>query len=1159
MSYSVVKQFIMNSKFVHLHVHTEYSLLDGAARIKELVKAAKEQDMPALAITDHGVMFGVLDFYKEAKKQGIKPILGCEVYVAPRSMQDKEAKVDDSPYHLVLLAENNEGYQNLLQIVSLGFTEGFYYKPRVDKETLRKYSKGLIALSACYAGEVAQAIVKSNPEEAKRVALEYNNIFGQGNFYLELQNHFLQDQAEINNGVIAIAKELGVPLVATNDLHYVKKDHAKVQDVLLCIQTGKTVDEENRMKFETEEFYLKTYEEMRLLFGEVPEALDNTVKISERCQVDFDFSQLHLPNYPIPEGHTIDTYLKELCIEGAKLRYGQALGEVVVSRLEFELEVIKKMGFSGYFLIVWDFVNFARQNSILVGPGRGSAAGSIVAFVLGITNIDPLKYNLLFERFLNPERVSMPDIDIDFCFERRGEVIDYVVNRYGSERVAQIITFGTMAARAAIRDVGRALNLPYGDVDKVAKLIPGELGITIDKALEMSSDLKNLYDNNEKIKELIDMANALEGMPRHASTHAAGVVIAKEELTKYAPLYKTSEGVISTQFAKETVEEIGLLKMDVLGLRTLTIIRDALVNIKRFYNEAVDIDHIPLDDAKTFELLGRGEGVGVFQLESSGMRGILKDLKPEGLEDIIALVALYRPGPLGSGMVDDFIKNKHGQGTTTYLHPDLEPILKDTYGVILYQEQVMRIASDLAGFTLGEADLLRRAMGKKKAEIIAGLRNQFVEGAKNKNIDLEIAGQIFDLMEYFAGYGFNKSHSAAYALVSYQTAYLKANYPLAFMAALLTNVMGNSDKVVGYIEECKKMGIQVMRPDVNESFETFTIVGEKLRFGLAAVKNVGHNAIENIILVREQEGKFKSLEDFCQRIDLRTVNKRVVESLLKGGLFDSLAKRSQQLAVLDICIDTAQKRQKDRNKGQVSLFDIMGADSDCSQGLELPEIEEFSNKDLLSIEKEVLGMYVSGHPLADHKVILKEKTTHTMKDLSSSSDGKQVTLGGIILSIKKTFTRKGDEMAFAMLEDLYGTFELVIFPTVYKRFKELLKEDEIVIVNGKVNFGEDEVKILVDSLGSLEAQSSKSEPAIKPKGQLYLRLLASEKDKMYLELLKDLLNRYPGADPVYLCFDNKGNKKVFLTKEDWWIDIESPVIEIIGEFLGRENLVIKAK
>ncbi len=1149
----------MNSKFVHLHVHTEYSLLDGAARIKELVKAAKEQDMPALAITDHGVMFGVLDFYKEAKKQGIKPILGCEVYVAPRSMQDKEAKVDDSPYHLVLLAENNEGYQNLLQIVSLGFTEGFYYKPRVDKETLRKYSKGLIALSACYAGEVAQAIVKSNPEEAKRVALEYNNIFGQGNFYLELQNHFLQDQAEINNGVIAIAKELGVPLVATNDLHYVKKDHAKVQDVLLCIQTGKTVDEENRMKFETEEFYLKTYEEMRLLFGEVPEALDNTVKISERCQVDFDFSQLHLPNYPIPEGHTIDTYLKELCIEGAKLRYGQALGEVVVSRLEFELEVIKKMGFSGYFLIVWDFVNFARQNSILVGPGRGSAAGSIVAFVLGITNIDPLKYNLLFERFLNPERVSMPDIDIDFCFERRGEVIDYVVNRYGSERVAQIITFGTMAARAAIRDVGRALNLPYGDVDKVAKLIPGELGITIDKALEMSSDLKNLYDNNEKIKELIDMANALEGMPRHASTHAAGVVIAKEELTKYAPLYKTSEGVISTQFAKETVEEIGLLKMDVLGLRTLTIIRDALVNIKRFYNEAVDIDHIPLDDAKTFELLGRGEGVGVFQLESSGMRGILKDLKPEGLEDIIALVALYRPGPLGSGMVDDFIKNKHGQGTTTYLHPDLEPILKDTYGVILYQEQVMRIASDLAGFTLGEADLLRRAMGKKKAEIIAGLRNQFVEGAKNKNIDLEIAGQIFDLMEYFAGYGFNKSHSAAYALVSYQTAYLKANYPLAFMAALLTNVMGNSDKVVGYIEECKKMGIQVMRPDVNESFETFTIVGEKLRFGLAAVKNVGHNAIENIILVREQEGKFKSLEDFCQRIDLRTVNKRVVESLLKGGLFDSLAKRSQQLAVLDICIDTAQKRQKDRNKGQVSLFDIMGADSDCSQGLELPEIEEFSNKDLLSIEKEVLGMYVSGHPLADHKVILKEKTTHTMKDLSSSSDGKQVTLGGIILSIKKTFTRKGDEMAFAMLEDLYGTFELVIFPTVYKRFKELLKEDEIVIVNGKVNFGEDEVKILVDSLGSLEAQSSKSEPAIKPKGQLYLRLLASEKDKMYLELLKDLLNRYPGADPVYLCFDNKGNKKVFLTKEDWWIDIESPVIEIIGEFLGRENLVIKAK
>ena len=1149
----------MNSKFVHLHVHTEYSLLDGAARIKDLVKAAKEQNMKALAITDHGVMFGVLDFYKEAKKHGIKPILGCEVYVAPRSMQDKEVKIDDSHYHLVLLAENNEGYQNLLHLVSLGFTEGFYYKPRVDKETLRKYSKGLIALSACYAGEVAQAIVKSDLEEAKRVASEYNNIFGQGNFYLELQNHFLQDQAEINNGVIAIANELGIPLVATNDLHYVKRDHAKVQDVLLCIQTGKTVDEENRMKFETEEFYLKTYDEMRLLFGEVPEALENTVRISERCQVDFDFSQLHMPNYPIPESHTIDSYLQELCLEGAKPRYGQTLDETVVNRLNYELEVIKKMGYSGYFLIVWDFVNFARQNNILVGPGRGSAAGSIVAFVLGITNIDPLKYDLLFERFLNPERVSMPDIDIDFCFERRGEVIDYVVNRYGSERVAQIITFGTMAARAAIRDVGRALNLPYGEVDKVAKLIPGELGITIDKALEMSSDLKHLYENSDQIKELIDMANALEGMPRHASTHAAGVVIAKEELTKYAPLYKTSEGVISTQFAKETVEEIGLLKMDVLGLRTLTVMRDALVNIKRYYNESVDIDHIPLDDLKTFELLSRGEGVGVFQLESSGMRGILKDLKPERLEDIIALVALYRPGPLGSGMVEDFVKNKHGQGTTTYLHPDLEPILKDTYGVILYQEQVMRIASDLAGFTLGEADLLRRAMGKKKPQIIADLRNKFVQGAINKNIDQVIAGQIFDLMEFFAGYGFNKSHSAAYALVSYQTAFLKANYPLAFMAALLTNVMGNSDKVVGYIEECKKMGIQVLRPDVNESFETFTIVGEKLRFGLAAVKNVGHNAIENIISIREQEGKFESLEDFCQRIDLRMVNKRVVESLLKGGLFDSLAKRSQQLAVLDLCIDTAQKRQKDRNKGQVSLFDLMGADSHDSQVIELPEIEEFTNKDLLSIEKEVLGMYVSGHPLADHKAILKEKTSHTMKDLSRSSDGKQVTLGGIILSIKKTFTRKGDEMAFVMLEDLYGTFELVIFPTVFKRFKELLKEDEIVIVNGKVNFGEDEVKILVDSLGHLVAENSKSEPTIKAKGQLYLRLHASEKDKMYLELLKDLLNRYPGTDPVYLCFENKGSKKVFLTKEDWWIDIESPVIEIIGEFLGRENLAIKTK
>ncbi|MFZ5646740.1 MAG: DNA polymerase III subunit alpha, partial [Bacillota bacterium] len=785
--------------FVHLHVHSEYSLLDGAARIKKAVKKAVQLGMPALAMTDHGVMFGAVDFYKACKKEGIKPVLGCEVYVAPRTMSHRTPRVDDSPYHLVLLAENAEGYKNLLKLVSMGFTDGFYYKPRVDKQALAAHSKGLIALSGCIAGEVAAKVLAGKIDDAAEAAAQYREIFGGENFFLELQDHGFEEQRTANRELVNISGRTGIPLVVTNDVHYVDKTHAEMQDVLLCIQTGKTVDDPDRMKFQSQELYLKSREEMHLLFGEIPVAMDVTMAIAERCSVDLSFGTLHLPPYDVPVGYTVDTYLEKLCLDGIKTRYGD-FNETVEKRLAFELKVIKQMGYSGYFLIVWDMIHYARQNGIPVGPGRGSAAGSLVAYSLGITDIDPLKYGLLFERFLNPERVSMPDIDMDFCFERRGEVINYVVRKYGSDRVAQIATFGTMAARAAIRDVGRTLSMPYSDVDKVAKLVPSELHITIEKALNDSPDLKELYESNRQVKKLIDMAGLLEGMPRHASTHAAGLVITKDPLTHYLPLYKASDGPLTTQFAKDQVEELGLLKMDLLGLRTLTVVADAVRMIEENRGIAIDMGSIPLDDEKTYELLGRGEGTGVFQLESSGMRAILKELKPGVFEDIVALVALYRPGPLGSGMVNDFILSKHGQRKITYLHPILEPILKDTYGVILYQEQVMRIASDMAGFTLGEADMLRRAMGKKKPEIIAGLRAQFVEGAVKNNVDADIAGQIFDLMEYFAGYGFNKSHSAAYALVSYQTAYLKANYPVEFMTALLTSVRDNTDKVVVYIE-----------------------------------------------------------------------------------------------------------------------------------------------------------------------------------------------------------------------------------------------------------------------------------------------------------------------------------------------------------------------
>lgn len=1143
----------MSTEFVHLHVHTEYSLLDGAARIKELVAAAADKGMKALAITDHGSMFGVVDFYKAARQAGIKPVLGCEVYVAPRTMADKEPGIDDANYHLVLLAENETGYRNLMRIVSDAYTQGFYYKPRTDKENLRKYSQGLIALSACLGGEIATAVVNRQFERAREIAREYEDIFGKGNFFLELQEHGLAEQRSVNMELVKVSLETGIPLVITNDLHYVKKEHAEIQDVLLCIGTGRTVDDVDRMEFGTREFYLKDSSEMALLFGEYPEAFANTVKIAERCNVTLDFNTSHLPEYAIPEGYTVDSYLREICLQGLEKRFPAASPDIC-QRLDYELRVIGEMGFSGYFLIVWDFIRFARENGVFVGPGRGSAAGSLVAYVLGITNIDPLKYDLLFERFLNPERVSMPDIDIDFCYERREEVIRYVINRYGEERVAQIITFGTMAARAAIRDVGRALNMPYAEVDRVAKLVPAELGMTLEKALEGGSELRQLYDCDEGVRKLLDMAKAIEGMPRHASTHAAGVVIGREPLTEYLPLYKPSDGMVATQFPKDTVEEIGLLKMDLLGLRTLTVIGSALEIIRIVTGREVDIEHIPLDDRETYEMLGRGDAIGVFQLESSGMRAILKELRPEVFEDIIALVALYRPGPLGSGMVEDFIKRKHGQSPIHYLHPALEPILRETYGVILYQEQVMRIASDMAGFTMGEADLLRRAMGKKKPEVIAGLRSQFVEGARKKGVEPGTAEQIFDLMEYFAGYGFNKSHSAAYALVSYQTAYLKANYPVAFMAALLTSVMDSADKVALYIEECRRLDIQVLPPDVNESLVNFTVVGEKIRFGLAAVKNVGRGAIENIIAARKNSGLFSSFQDFCDRVDHRQVSKRVLESLIKGGALDSMgANRARLMAAMESCVEAAQKKQRDRENGQISLFDLGDAVPIMDESNSpLPSVPEYSQKDLLAMEKEVLGLYLSGHPLREYEGVLKERVSHYTRQLAELADDASVVVGGIFSGMRKITTRSGEPMAFMMLEDLTGNVEVIVFPRVYRERAGLIKPDTPVLIKGRINYNtrDEEVKVVAEQIHRLDDGCRDDE--LLP--SLYVKVPASSGEQVLAEI-KEILRGHRGSSPVYLYFET--TKKVIRTKSEWWVNLESGVVDKLSATLGETAVRIK--
>lgn len=1130
--------------FVHLHVHTEYSLLDGAARIKQVVKKAAQLNMPALAITDHGTMFGVADFYKACKSEGIKPILGCEVYVAPRTMADRKPRIDDKIYHLVLMAENTEGYRNLLKLVSMGYTDGFYYKPRVDRQVLAAYSKGLIALSGCIGGHVASKVLTGESSEALKIAAEYRDIFGMENYFLELQDHGFEEQRTVNRELVNISKKLGIPLVVTNDVHYVNKEHAEMQDVLLCIQTGKTVDDPSRFRFQSQELFLKNRDELSLLFGELREAMDATLSIAERCHVDMDFGSLHLPVYTVPNGYTVDSYLQKLCYEGLRWRYGE-VSDFITKRLEYEIGVITQMDFSAYFLIVWDLIHFTRQNGIPVGPGRGSAAGSLVAYSLGITDIDPLKYGLLFERFLNPERVTMPDIDIDFCFERRNEVINYVTNKYGSDHVAQIATFGTMAARAAIRDVGRTLNISYGEVDKVAKMVPAELHITIEKALNDSPDLKELYEHDRQVKKLIDMASLLEGMPRHASTHAAGVVITREPLTHYLPLYKASDGPLTTQFAKDLVEELGLLKMDLLGLRTLTVITEAVKMVQKNRLVKLDMDQIPLDNPNTYDLLCKGEGSGVFQLESSGMRAILRDMKPGVFEDIVALVALYRPGPLGSGMVSDFIANKHGVKKVTYLHSKLEPILKDTYGVILYQEQVMRIASDLAGFSMGQADLLRRAMGKKKPEIIVGLRSKFIEGAAKNNINPDTAAQIFDLMEYFAGYGFNKSHSAAYAMVSYRTAFLKANYPVEYMTALLTSVRDNTDKVVVYIEECRRMGIRVLPPDINSSHQNFTVKDNSILFGLAAIKNVGMAAVEAIISTRENEEPFENFVGFCSRLDARVVNRRVMENLIKSGALDSLGHpRAQLMVSLDAGLNLAQQTQKDRANGQQSLLDFWGDEVRNTLVLNMPDVQEYPRSDLLAFEKEALGFFLSGHPLMDYRNSLSSLSGTTIAEIKSSTVETVVTCGGMLSAVKKITTKRGEPMAFASMEDLTGSLETVFFPKVYREFQEMIRNDSLVIIKGRTSNTGEEVKILAEEMLPLDKKVS---------GDLYLRL--DDVTAEVMDSIKVLLQSYPGDTRVFMYFEK--DKKLMKIPRNNWVDITGPLLAEMRNLLGHKNVKLK--
>ncbi|HWP97698.1 MAG TPA: DNA polymerase III subunit alpha [Syntrophomonadaceae bacterium] len=1127
----------MEKGFVHLHTHTEYSLLDGACRIKNVIKRAVELEMPALAITDHGVLYGVIDFYRQAKKQGIKPIIGCEVYVAPRSRLDREAHVDDNLAHLVLLCKDQEGYKNLVQLVSRAYLEGFYYKPRVDRELLEQYHSGLIAMSACLAGEIPRRLMEGNFYEARQIALYYDKLFGRGNFYLELQDHGLEEDKKVCRELCALSEETGIPLVASNDFHYINRSDATVHDVLLCIQTGTVVNDEKRMRFSGSEFYMKSEEEMGQLFPQHPQAIRNTLEIARACNLEFTFGEFHLPAYDLPSGFSPEDYLARLARERFPSKYGED-DQVARERLEYELRVIKQMGFAGYFLIVQDLVNWAREHRVPVGPGRGSAAGSLVSYVLGITNIDPLRYGLLFERFLNPERVSMPDIDIDFCFEKRDQIIEYIIEKYGSDRVAQIITFGTMAARAAIRDVGRALDIPYGDVDRIAKMIPAELGVTIDRALEISSDLVQACERDYDTRRIIDLARAIEGMPRHASIHAAGVVIGKQDLSSLLPLQRTSDGHVVTQFTKEIVEDIGLLKMDILGLRTLTVIDRAVEIIEKTRGVSLDIDQMSLDDTDVYHLLSQGDTIGVFQLESDGMRRILCELKPNCFEDVIAVNALYRPGPLGSGMVEDFINCKQGRQEIEYLHPLLHDALKETYGVILYQEQVMKVASELADFTMGEADVLRRAMGKKKAAEIIAQRDKFVAGAGKHNIARDVASHIFDLMESFAGYGFNKSHAAAYALISYQTAYLKAHYPVEYMCAFLSSVIDNQDRVVFYLKECRRRGIKVLPPDINESFENFTVARDGIRFGLGAIKNVGYNTVSNIVSVRKK-GPFVSLFDFCRRIDLGQINRRMMENTIVAGCFDSLGiARREALQIMDECLTLAAQIKQNESSQQLSLF----GDSAALVVEPLPALTgEMEAGERLNREKEVLGFYVSGSPLDRFRDVVPLVSTWELAELQAEQDEHYVRVVGTVVNFNRRVSRKGDNYARFFLEDLSGRLEVLVFPAALRNNGAQIQPDQPLIVEGYLDFRDDNPKISL----------RKALPLPDKLRELFVRLNGEAEEEGFREQLLKILIQYPGSLEVLLLLP--GRRGIALN-EKFQVAASPELKQELQELCGKNNV-----
>ena len=1077
--------------FVHLHIHSEFSLLDGANRIKDLPVRAKELGMDAMAITDHGAMFGAIDFYKACKANGVKPIIGCEVYVAPRSRTDKDPNLDAKYSHLILLAKDNEGYKNLAKLVSIGYTEGFYYKPRIDHEVLEKYHEGLVCCSACLAGEVNQAILENDMEKAKQVALWFKGIFGE-DYYLEIQHNGIKEQVLANQKLIELSRELDIPLVATNDAHYLKREDAYNHEVLLCIQTGKRMSDEDRMRFETDELYVKSPEEMIDYFRNVPDAIENTVKIAEKCNMEFEFGHTILPNYDVPEGYaTHYDYLEKLTMDGLKQRYGDNLSDDLMQRAQYELSVINKMGYVDYFLIVWDYIHYAKTHNIPVGPGRGSGAGSIVAYTIEITDIDPIQYGLIFERFLNPERISMPDFDVDFCYEKRDKVIEYVEEKYGKDHVSQIITFGTMSARMVIRDVARVLDVPYAEADKLAKMVPNELHITIKKALEQNREFGELYENDEQVKNLLNIAMALEGMPRQASTHACGIVITKEPVVNYVPLY-VRDGAISTQYIMTTLEELGLLKMDFLGLRTLTVIQDTIDLVKK--NQGIDVKFDEkMNDPKVYKLWQNGESVGIFQFESQGMTNFMKELKPDCLEDIIAGVSLYRPGPMDQ--IPRYIANKKDPEHAVYTHPALKPILQVTYGCMVYQEQVMQIVRDLAGYSLGRADLVRRAMGKKKLDVMAKEREIFIHGQVDENgnvvvpgcvrneIDEVSANKIFDEMAEFAKYAFNKSHAAAYAVVSYRTAYLKAYYPAEFMAAMLNSFLGNLDKVPGYIEECKRLGIEILKPDINKSDTRFTVDKNQIRFGMGSIKNVGTAAVDEIVADRNKNGNFKDFSDFCERIKNSNVNKKCVESLIKAGTFDALGQtRKTLMASFEGIIDTIADSGKKSFDGQVSMFDLAGG----TQKEELQEMKyhytvlpEYNKKELLSMEKEMLGLYISGHPLEHMRAQIEARAninTAKLRELNQIDeteevnnapkqleyeDGQSVTYAGIITSVKKKYTKNNTIMAFVTVEDLYGPTEIIVFDSCYRQCSSLLMVDNIVIIEGRLSIREDEAPTIV--------------------------------------------------------------------------------------------------